>query len=58
MLTEDHSPFAALLKATIINDTNWVNNKHAIADYDKIANIHPGFSLTNLTQSMPGKENS
>jgi hypothetical protein len=35
-----------------------LNNQHSIADYDKIANIHQGFNLINLTQSIPAKANS
>lgn len=54
----NHRPSAALLKSTIINGTTWLTNLHAIADHNKVANIHQGFGLINIQQSIPTKANA
>jgi hypothetical protein len=50
-----HSPSAALLKATLINSTNWLPGDDAIADHGHLPNFHQGFGALNMTKAIPNR---
>ncbi len=49
----NHSPSAALLKATLINGTRWLNGPDAVADYARRPNYHQGFGCVYVPDSIP-----
>jgi len=50
----DHSPSAALLKATLINSTKWLTGASATADFPT-PNYHQGFGLVYLPKAVPNE---
>jgi serine protease AprX len=51
--TRAHSPSAALLKATLINGTRWLNATDAVADYPDAPNYHQGFGCVDMRSTIP-----
>jgi serine protease AprX len=49
----NHSPSAALLKATLINGTNWLSGQDAIADNGMLPNFHQGFGCLYMPWTIP-----
>jgi hypothetical protein len=48
-----HEPSAALLKAVLINGTQWLSGADAIADHADTPNFHQGFGSVFLPWSVP-----
>jgi serine protease AprX len=49
----NHSPSAALLKATLINGTRWLTGSDSMADYPDLPNFHQGFGCVNMPSTIP-----
>lgn len=49
----NHSPSAALLKATIINGAEWLAGPDSTADHGNQPNYHQGFGRVDMTRSLP-----
>ncbi|MGE3802557.1 MAG: S8 family serine peptidase, partial [Candidatus Kapaibacterium sp.] len=52
-----HLPSAALLKATLINSTQWLKGDSAVADYSTAPNYHQGFGCVNVQTAIPNDLN-
>jgi len=52
-----HQPSAALLKATLINGTEWLSGPSSIANPTGIPNFHQGHGRVNLVSSIPNPSN-
>ncbi|MGD2249324.1 MAG: S8 family serine peptidase [Candidatus Methanofastidiosia archaeon] len=51
----DHTPSAALVKATLINSTRWITNFDAVADHPDMPNYHQGFGCINMVWAIPNE---
>ena len=51
----NHQPSAALLKATLINSTKWLQGDDATADHDKLPNYHQGFGMVYMPYAIPNE---
>ncbi len=51
--TRQHSPSAALVKATLINGTRWLNGADAQAPAKGTPNFHQGFGRVDVSRSLP-----
>jgi hypothetical protein len=49
----NHSPSAALLKATIINGAEWLGGPDSTADHGNQPNYHQGFGRVDMNRSLP-----
>lgn len=49
----NHSPSAALLKATLINGTRWLSGQDATADNGMAPNFHQGFGCLYMPWTIP-----
>ena len=49
----NHSPSAALLKATLINGTRWLTGSDSMADYPDLPNFHQGFGCVHMPSTIP-----
>lgn len=49
----NHSPSAALLKATLINSTRLLNGASAVADFSQLPNYHQGYGAVYLPLAVP-----
>lgn len=54
----DHTPSAALLKATLVNGARWLDGADAIADHPLAPNFHQGFGCVDLAGSVPLPDHS
>jgi subtilisin family serine protease len=50
---QNHSPSAALVKATLINGTAWLKGADSVAPAPGTPNFHQGFGKVNLADSVP-----
>jgi hypothetical protein len=57
MNKRNHTPSAALIKATIINGTRWLSGQDATADHPAIPNYHQGFGMVDMIQTIPNDKN-
>ena len=48
----DHLPSAALVKATLVNGTEWLTGADAVADHPGFPNVHQGFGRVCLARSL------
>lgn len=48
-----HEPSAALLKATLINSTRWLQGNDALADHQLMPNYHQGFGCLYMPWAIP-----
>lgn len=48
-----HEPSAALLKATLINSTRWLQAPDAVADHPDLPNFHQGFGCVYMPWAIP-----
>jgi subtilisin family serine protease len=48
-----HEPSAALVKATLINGTQWLTGKDAVAEREVPPNNHQGFGRVSMRTSLP-----
>ena len=51
--TRAHQPSAALLKAILVNGSQWLSGTDAVADFPKSPNFHQGFGSVFLPWSVP-----
>lgn len=51
--TRNHSPSAALVKATLINGTKRLAGQDATADHADLPNYHQGFGVLDMTRTVP-----
>lgn len=49
------NPSAALLKATLINSTQWLTAADSVADNPKLPNYHQGFGRISMACAIPNK---
>ena len=56
--TRNHAPSAALVKATLINGTRWLNGADSIAPSQGTPNFHQGFGCVNMAASVPNPGNA
>jgi hypothetical protein len=49
----NHSPSAALLKATLINSTRKLSAADALADFGDLPNMHQGFGCIHMSWAIP-----
>ena len=54
----NHAPSAALVKATLINGTRWLNGADSIAPSPGTPNFHQGFGCVNMAASVPNPGNA
>ena len=54
----NHAPSAALVKATLINGTRWLNGADSIAPSAGTPNFHQGFGCVNMAASVPNPGNA
>jgi serine protease AprX len=52
-----HDPSAALLKASLVNGSKWMNGADATANYGKEPNFHQGFGRVYLPWTIPNPAN-
>lgn len=52
-----HEPSAALLKATLVNGTQWLKGWDSIADHAFQPNYHQGFGRVNMPTTIPSQLN-
>lgn len=55
--TRNHEPSAALLKATLVNGTKWLDGMDSTADNSQIPNYHQGFGFLYMPNTIPNKTN-
>jgi hypothetical protein len=48
-----HNPSAALVKATIVNGSQWLNGLSSKADHQLQPNLHQGFGSVNMRTTLP-----
>lgn len=48
----NHLPSAALIKATLVNGTEWLTGTDAVADHPGFPNVHQGFGRVCLSRSL------
>jgi serine protease AprX len=51
--SRQHSPSAALLKATLINSTTWLCGKDSVAPAPGVPNFHQGHGRVNMQMAIP-----
>ena len=49
----NHSPSAALVKATLINGCRWMSGDDSIANHGKAPNYHQGFGRIDMQNTLP-----
>ena len=51
--TRQHTPSAALVKATLINGARWLTGDDSTAEFDKEPNFHQGFGRVHMPWTIP-----
>ena len=51
-------PSAALLRATLVNGTQWLTGRSAIAEHNTLPNFHQGFGGVDMHTTIPNQANS